>query len=129
MDEETPKVVAVADEIYENLRALAHLTANVNPAPVVYSVLGNIKAIGHMLPQSLAQMSAGLGRSLNDFDVYEDDGSDPVASVAEAVDHLTRAAALAAELGAELSKAQTAINKQGYRETPAVGRDQAPHQG
>ena len=90
----------------------------VHAAPTVYTILGNLKGVGHLLPQACTQLAASLGRSLNEYDVYEDDDRDPVASVATATDHLTKAAHLAAELGAELEKAQSAISRQGYRETP-----------
>ncbi|WP_454698267.1 hypothetical protein [Arthrobacter humicola] len=71
--------------------------------------------MGHLLPQACTQLAKSLGQSLDEYEVYEDDDSDPVASVATATDHLTRAAQLAAELGAELEKAQSAISRQGYR--------------
>lgn len=57
----------------------------------------------------------GLGKSLNDYDVYEGDGEDPAQSVATATDHLTRAAQLALQLGQELEEAQASIARQGYR--------------
>lgn len=72
-----------------------------------------------MLPQGLNQLAAGLGKSLETHDVYEDDGRDPVQTVATATDHLTRAAALAAQLGDELAQAQNAISRQGYKEAQA----------
>lgn len=112
----TPRVVQCADDAYEAIRAINHMTGGgAIPAPVVYDVLGNLKGVGHMLPQTLRQLAEGLGRSLDDYDVYEDDGSDPVHSVATATDHLTRAAQLAAQIGEELEKAQSAISRQAYR--------------
>ena len=119
MDEETPEVIRAADDAYEAIRTINHLTiTQVHAAPTVYSVLGNLKGVGHLLPQACTQLARSLGRSLDEYDVYEDDNRDPVASVATATDHLTRAAQLAAELGAELEKAQSAISRQGYREVP-----------
>lgn len=117
MDDETPQVVREADDAYEAIRAINHLTITaVYPAPTVYSVLGNLKGFGHLLPQAFTQLAQSLGRSLDKFDVYEDDGRDPVQSVATATDHLTKAAQLAAAMGAELEKAQSAISRQGHRE-------------
>jgi hypothetical protein len=81
---------------------------------VVYRTLGNLKGVGHLLPQALQQLGAGLTRSLSEYDVYEDDGADPAESVALARGLLTRAAAKAAELGELLEQAQSAINRQGY---------------
>ncbi|BBE24592.1 hypothetical protein MN0502_34750 (plasmid) [Arthrobacter sp. MN05-02] len=116
-DDETPVIVEAADTIYEELRILCHesLPGRSIPAPVAYRVLGNLKGVEYMLPQALNQLAAGLGKSLDTHDVYEDDGRDPVQSIATATDHLTRAAALAKQLGAELAQAQNAINRQGYR--------------
>lgn len=114
MDDEAPEVVRQADAAYEAIRAINHLTnSNTHPAPIVYSVLGNLKGLG--LPQAFTQLAQSLGRSLDAFDVYEDDGRDPVQSVATAADHLTKAAQLAAAMVAELEKAQSAISRQGHR--------------
>lgn len=118
-DEEIPSVVQRADDAYEAIRSINHETMWAKlPAPTVYSVLGNLKGVGHGLPQALGQLAQGLGRSLDEYDVYdvyEDDGRDPVQSVATATDHLRRAAELAAQLGVELEYAQTAISRHGYR--------------
>ena len=114
-DNETPTAVARADDAYEAIRALNHATlggANL-PAPVVYDVLGNLKGVGHLLPQALNQLARGLGRSLEEYDVY-DDGGEPLQSVATAADHLTEAARLAVALGVALEAAQSAIAQQGY---------------
>jgi hypothetical protein len=83
----------------------------------VYRVLGNLKgATGPMLAQALRQLASGLERSLNEYDVYEDDGRDPANSVDIASAHLLEAAALADLLGESLTKAQNAISRQGFRE-------------
>lgn len=116
-DEESPAVIDAADGLYENLRDICHLTqpGTSVPAPVAYSVLGNLTGIGTMLPQTLTQLAAGLGKSLDTHDVYEDDGRDPVQSIATATDHLTKAADLAQQLGQEIAHAQSALSRQGYR--------------
>jgi hypothetical protein len=85
-------------------------------ATAVYDTLASLKGVGYLLPQVLNQLASGLGRSLDEYVVYEDDDRDPVKSVAEAADHLTRAVELAAALGAELERAQCAIAHQGYWE-------------
>ena len=117
-DEPTPAIVSSADAIYDELRTICHesLPGTSIPAPVAYKVLGNLKGVEYMLPQALSQLAAGLGKSLDTHDVYEWQGGDPVQSVATATDHLTRAAKLAGELGAELAQAQNAIAGQGYRD-------------
>lgn len=110
-----PDVARHASEARESIRAINHTTPAVLPAPFVYDVLGELKGVGNMLPQALTQIAAGLGRSLDEFDMYEDDGSDPAQSVAIARGHLKRAAELASQFGDELEAAQSAISRQGYR--------------
>jgi hypothetical protein len=113
--DEEPQVVQHADAAYEAIRAINHLTYTTYPAPVVYRTLGNLKGVGHLLPQALQQLGAGLTRSLSELDVYEDDGSDPAESVTRARAYLEEAAVLAGQVGELLEKAQGAINRQGYR--------------
>jgi len=116
MSDEMPAVVEEADAIYESVRAICH-SSQTHPAPTVYRVLGNLKgATGPMLAQALRQLASGLERSLNEYDVYEDDGRDPASSVDIASAHLLEAAALADLLGESLAKAQNAISRQGFRE-------------
>jgi hypothetical protein len=114
-DDQVPEVVEQAEYAYEAVRRINHLTGGPMPAPLVYQVLGNLKMVGHSLPQALRQLGEGLLASLDTYDVYEDDDRDPVISVATAWDHLTQAAELAAQLGRHLEQAQSAISRQGYR--------------
>jgi hypothetical protein len=119
MSEDTPLVVREADAIYESVRTINHLTIRdfVAPAPTVYGVLGNLKgATGDMLAQALTQLAAGLERSLDEYDVYEDDGRNPSESVASAAGHMRAAAGLAEQIGKHLADAQNAIAGQGYRQ-------------
>lgn len=111
--DERPEVVQHAEQAYEAIRAINHLTRSAYPAPVVYEVLGELKGLG--LPQACRQLADGLQRSLSEYDVYEDDGSDPTRSVDVAQGYLNDAAALASQVGELLAKAQNAINRQGYR--------------
>lgn len=100
---------------YESIRAINHLTfSHPIPAPVLYDVLGNLKGVGHLLPQALSQLGAGLQRSLQEFEVYDQDG-DPVENVEQAVAHLQEAAVAARALGAALEAAQSAVAMQGYK--------------
>lgn len=115
MSEEIPIVVGEADAVYEAVRTICH-HSETYPAPTVYRVLGNLKgAVGPMLAQALEQLAVGLERSLTEFDVYEDDGRDPMESVAAAAQHMRAAATLADQIGNHLAEAQTAIAGQGYR--------------
>ncbi|MFF5794502.1 hypothetical protein ACFY5D_20865 [Paeniglutamicibacter sp. NPDC012692] len=125
MDEDqTPEAVQEADNACEALRAMAHLTRATHPAPEVYRILGNLKNFGSFLPQISDQLAQGLTRSLQEYDVTEDEGKDPAASVALAGEHLARAAKLAAQMGEELAKAQNAIAGQGYRTAEERRRDE-----
>ena len=124
MSDETPAVVEEATAIYDSVRAICHMNST-HPAPTVYQVLGNLKgATGSMLGQALRQLATSMERSLNEYDVYEDDGSDPQASVNLATAHMLEAAALADLVGESLAKAQNAIAKQGYREPTITASEQ-----
>ncbi len=100
---------------YESIRAINHLTHHGPiPAPTVYQVLGELKGVGHLLPQALEQLCRGLQESLASLDVY-DHRREPADSVSEVIGLLTRAARKAADLGQLLEDAQAAIAEQGYR--------------
>ena len=100
---------------HEAVRAINHLTGHGPiPAPIAYRILGDLKGVGHLLPQSLEQLSRGLQASLTAYDVY-DHRRDPADSVSDAITLLTRAARKAADLGQLLEDAQAAIAEQGYR--------------
>ncbi len=117
-EDDTPVTVRLADTVYESVRGINHATISREaiPAPEVYRVLGSLKLLGAGLDQALSQLGAGLGRSLDMYDVYEDNGADPLVSVVMAVDLLTEARTHATELGQLLAQAQVAINGQGYRD-------------
>lgn len=98
----------------ESLRAINHLTnTHVIPAPTVYQVLGELKAIGSLLPQTCIQLANGLSMSLQVLEVY-DHNRDPARSVEQAVVLLNQALRKAIELGELLDAAQTQIGGQGY---------------
>lgn len=121
---ETPYSQA-ADDAYEAIRSLNHQTiVGAIPAPHVYSILGNLKfAGGHSLAALLDNMARGLRASVEAFDVYEDDGSDPSVRAYQAAHRLELAAAKAREIGDMLERAKLEISGQGYR----VAGDGGPH--
>jgi hypothetical protein len=122
MDEHTHPVVAHAETAYQAIRAINHLSLRgAVPAPLLYEVLGNLKAVGHLLPQALTQLGRGLAASLGEYAVYDGAGKDPAASVAKARASLAEAAARAADLGLLLEAAQSAINEQGYHPADPSG--------
>ena len=109
-----PRAVQYAEDAYESLRAINHLRLYPTPAPVLYSVLGDLKSVGSMLGEALGNLGVGLTGSLEVYDVREDDGGDPVARAADAVAHMTRAQELARQIYAELDAAQSAIARQSF---------------
>lgn len=119
-DDASDRVAGWPEVAYESIRALNHLTGGgePTPAPTLYQVLGELKMIGHGLPQALEQMADGLQRSLGAFAVY-DDARDPAASVAQATNLLKAAAQAANRMGEVLEQAQSVIARQGYRSSPA----------
>lgn len=105
-----------ADDAYDAVRAICHSLPHNAPGPVVYSLLGNLKlAAGYMMRDLCAGMSSSLSASLKDFDNYMDDKSAPAEAVARAKVHLEHAAALADQIGDQLSAAQAEIAALGYR--------------
>ena len=113
--DEGERIAGWPEVAYEAIRAINHLTGHGPiPAPTVYRVLGDLKGVGHLLPQALEQLCRGLQASLTAFDVY-DHRRDPAESVSDAVALLVRAARKAADLGQLLEDAQAAISEQGYR--------------
>ena len=99
----------------ESIRAINHLTGHGPiPAPTLYRVLGELKGIGHLLPQALAHLMRGLQDSLEVYRVY--DARDPADSVLDATLLLNQAVRKAAELGELLEAAQAAISEQGYHD-------------
>ena len=113
--EEGERVAGWPEVAYEAIRAINHLTGHGPiPAPTVCRILGDLKGVGHLLPQALEQLRRGLQASLAAFDVY-DHRRDPAESVTDAVALLARAARKAGDLGQLLEDAQAAISDQGYR--------------
>lgn len=74
-----------------------------------------MKNFGSFLPQISTQLAQVLVKSLQEYDVTEDEGQVPAASVALAGEHLARAARLAKHMGEELAQAQNAIAGQADR--------------
>ena len=109
------ELVKLADDVYECVRALNHGTFRTTPAPLVYALTGNLKEAGWGLSQLAEQLGSGLRRSLDEYDVY-DNNRDPADSVDQAQAHLQHAAHLARELGQAFEQAQGAINQQGYND-------------
>jgi hypothetical protein len=106
-----------AGEAADAIRNLSHLTdaAPPLPAPEVYGTLGDLEDLGNRLALPLRHLVVGLQRSLDAYDVVQDDGSDPAAAVDRCVFELLQAAADASDLGVRLGRAREAIAGQGHR--------------
>lgn len=113
------------------VRGINHLTGRGHPvpAPLLYEILGNLKGVGHLLPQALDQLGAGLGRSLEDCDVDDGPGRDAGVSLAQARELMAAAARAAGELGEYLERAQAALATQGYRPDRPAEPDRSPASG
>ncbi len=112
--EDDERIAGWPEVAHEAIRAINHLTGHSPlPTPTAYRILGDLKGVGHLLPQALEQLCRGLHASLAVFDVY-DHRCEPAESVTEAVALLSRAARKAADLGQLLEDAQAAISEQGY---------------
>lgn len=111
------QVTGWPETAYESIRAINHLTGSgVIPAPVLYRVVGELKGVGHLLPQALEQLGAGLERSLHEYDVTDTSGRTPTETVRQARALLAEAAGQAAELGRLLESVQSLIAEQGYND-------------
>jgi hypothetical protein len=106
-------IITHADNAYESIRAINHLSGTPVPAPVAYAVLGNYYLASFSLAQALGELGHNLERSLDSHLIYEDDGRDPAESVAAARLSLEEGAHTATRLGELLQAAQNAIAGQG----------------
>jgi hypothetical protein len=120
-NDELTSVEQLADDVYDAIRMINGQTRGARlPAPVVYSVLGDLQGAERLLAVALTQLATGLARSLREFEVYESGGGEPSMSAAVCRDHLAKASGLAVQLADELEQAQSAIAHQRIRrEYPA----------
>ena len=107
-------MIKSAEDAYEAIRSLNHATIVATiPAPVAYALLGSLSQLEDAVSQLTRQIAAGLGRSLFDFDVY-DDAREPVESVRIAEAALVEVATHARRAADRASAAQAAIAWQGF---------------
>jgi hypothetical protein len=113
---QSPDIAQHADAAHTSLHAIALLSRETHPAPVVSNVMGNLISVSRFLPETFHQLAQGLVRSLGRYDVADAGGTDPAAGITLAGEHLTRAAELAERLGEELAKAQDALAGRGSKD-------------
>jgi hypothetical protein len=111
-----PDIAQHADAARTSLHAIALLSRETHPVPVVCTVLGDLKGMSRFLPPQFPQLVQSLVKSLERTHAKEDGGTDPAAGLALAGKHLTRAAELAEQMGEELAKAQDALAGQGSQD-------------
>lgn len=106
----------LAGELYDDMHDLSvAVMGRAVPAPELYDILGNLKfAGGYYLAELLGRLADGIERSLDEFEVYEANGGDPVAHAMLAASMLQGAAAHAERVGRLLEEAHTAIAFQGH---------------
>lgn len=78
-----------------------------------YEALGELKhGIGNRTPAALTNLTRSLARSLDVYDVREDDGTDPALAIANASDHLQGAVTALEVVWDHLEAAQAALRGQ-----------------
>ena len=99
-----------SDAAVEAIQAINQLTIVKEPlpVPVIEDLLINLKIVGYELPQALQQLSRSLALEPGSATVSR--GHEQATGAAEARDHLAHAARRAAELGALLEAAQSAMS-------------------
>lgn len=122
MSKPATEIVRLAEDAEHALRALARLTnRGAMPAPDLYDVLGTLKQILPPLEHALCHLPDRLIESLEVYEVYQDDGTDPRAAAGACGTHLDTSVHWLAQLRRALDDAQEAISGQGYRtERPAA---------
>lgn len=106
-----------ADDAAQAVRRLSQLVdaATPLPAPYLYGALVDLEDLGHRLAHGLRLLGVGLQRSLDTYDVVQDDGTDPAAAVDRCVFELRQAVADATDLGVRVGRAREAIASQAHR--------------
>lgn len=113
----------LASELYDGMHDLGvAVLGRAVPAPELYGILGNIKSAGgYYLGELLERLADGIERSVDEYEVYEDDGGDPVLRAALAASLIQGAAAHATRVAQCLEAAQSAIAAQGHHGLRAEG--------
>lgn len=115
MTETFPDITRHAADAAESLRAMSHTMPQTLPAPILYDTLAEIRLLNARLADAMPRLTKKLYRSLDEFDVYQDDGGDPRLAAINACQHLHRIQDLAEQITIEVDAAQQAIAHQGFR--------------
>ncbi|HWU46115.1 MAG TPA: hypothetical protein VN133_05095 [Humibacter sp.] len=106
----------IGDDLFDGMRELSvAVVGRPIPAPELYVILGNLEAAGgYNLAELLGRLAIGLERSLDEYNVYEDDGADPSHRVRLTKALLRRAASHAQQITLCLEAAHCEIAGQGH---------------
>lgn len=119
-----PDVARHADAACEGVLAVGRVAGGVGvavPAIDANQAFAHLQAMNEAQPEALSRIGAGLVRSLETFDVFEEGGGDPAFKIAEAREHLATAAQYARGVAAELAAAQDLLSGQRYHWRTAAG--------
>ena len=118
-----PPIVRHADDALAAMRALTCVTSSgAIPPPVVGHVLHRLALHAGSLDLVLVQLGVGLVDSLSAYEVFEDDGAEPLTNITRGAMLIADAAERASLLSTDLLGARAAIENQGFRTRPAAGR-------
>ena len=115
----------IGDELFDGMRELSvAILGRAVPGPELYTILGNLEAAGgYSLGELLGRLATGLERSVDEYAVYEDDGSDPAHRVRLAAALLREAGSHARRVALCLEAAHVEIAGQGHRGRTVLAGD------
>ncbi len=114
-EDRTTGAAELAAETLRYLNYATGLQAGLPYPATVYSVTGSLSLAAGRLGQLMANLGGYLNRELAAGRLGEDSGADPAATVAQALYHLSVAAAAASDLAAALSAVQSDLSGTHYR--------------
>lgn len=129
--------VTTSDAAQEFARAANGTSGHVMPAPMVYSLLGDIKLTLWRLREVTSYLPRGVAASLTDprlavydRDLYTGDPRNPEAQAQVAAEHLAAASRALHRAAEHAEAAQVALNSQGFEwrtpEPPSPSPEQCP---
>ena len=117
-DDDYDEYLEVFDTVYEAMHdaaLLANTTPRITP-PVLYQVLGNLRAAIGALTEMLPSLARAARTGTADLKLYDSDGKDPQQQLAHALSGLEDATRTAHQLLTQLDTAQAQIGSVGHRD-------------
>lgn len=111
-------LIEYASSIDDSARFMCHVLINRSavPAPLLYDLAGHLGSAMYRLAEVADHLSRGIKASPDEFVLY-DRNRDPLESIAAAAAAMTNAASSLRATGECVSKAQSAVNLQGYTDS------------